>query len=92
MDLPIPQCGAEAGPHSFCYGDNLYTTITHCPDNPGDGTFMSLAFSSGEVNANHTIWVYDGDNVNTGIAGPATDLSSWFLMQAAPVALRLHRV
>ena len=76
LDLPIPQCGAEAGPHSFCYGDNLYTTITHCPDNPGDGTFMSLAFSSGEVNANHTIWVYDGDNVSTEpIAGPATDLS-----------------
>jgi gliding motility-associated-like protein len=76
LNLPTPQCSAESGLNSFCYGDNLYTTITHCPDNPGDGTFMSLSFTSGAVYADHTIWIYDGDNLNTEpIAGPVSDLT-----------------
>lgn len=76
LDLPNPECSAEAGPQSYCYGDNLYTTITHCPDNPGDGTFMTLSFAAGAVHPSHSIWIYDGDNVNSEpIAGPVNDLT-----------------
>ena len=76
LDLPTPQCSAESGAHSYCYGENLYTTITHCPDNPGDGTFMALTFTAGAVSPTHTIWVYDGDNITAEpIAGPTSDLT-----------------
>lgn len=76
LDLPVPECSEDAGPQTFCYGDNLYTTITHCPDDPGDGTFMTLSFMSGAVYSSHSIWIYDGDNVNSEpIAGPVNDIT-----------------
>ena len=56
-------CSAEEGSYSHCYGDNANDVFTYCPDNPGDGTMMSVSFSSGIVEA---LWdglsIYDGDS------------------------------
>lgn len=40
-------CGGDAGSFELCLGNNENQTFTYCPDNPGDGTMMSLNFSGG---------------------------------------------
>ena len=40
-------CGSDAGSFELCLGNNEFQTYTYCPDDPGDGTVMSLNFSGG---------------------------------------------
>ena len=41
-----PLC-SEEGVYEHCYGAMDSTVFTHCPDNPGDGTMMSVVFTDG---------------------------------------------
>ena len=56
-------CSNDEGTVSYCYGNNAYDVFTYCPDVPGDGTMMTVDFSSGMVEA---FWdavnIYDGDS------------------------------
>ena len=49
-------CSASEGSVNYCYGPNEYSTFTYCPDNPGDGTMMTIDFSSGEIQAFWDAW------------------------------------
>lgn len=40
-------CSGDAGSFDICLGNNEFQTYTYCPDNPGDGTMMTLNFSGG---------------------------------------------
>ena len=54
-------CAAVQGLYDFCYGDSDESIFTYCPDNPGDGTAMTLSFTAGEMEGFFDyITVYDG--------------------------------
>ena len=72
LDAPPASCGEESGSFSYCYGENENMDWTYCPDNPGDGTYMTVAFSQGSTeNFFDSFWVYDGPNTAAPVlAGP----------------------
>ena len=55
-------CAAVQGSYEHCYdiGDN--SIFSYCPDNPGDGTVMTINFTAGEMEGfgQDFITVYDG--------------------------------
>ena len=59
------ECSNSQGTQTVCYGNNANDVYTYCPDNPGNGTMMSIEFADGQIEA--CIWdqinVYDGDNI-----------------------------
>ena len=56
-------CSASEGSVNYCYGPNEYSVFTYCPDNPGDGTMMTIDFSSGGVQAFwDAVTIFDGDS------------------------------
>ena len=46
--------------HCYGYGDN--TVFSYCPDNPGDGTMMTISFTAGAMEGfgQDFVTVYDG--------------------------------
>ncbi len=61
---PSP-CGGDQGTTTYCYDNNENTTWTYCPDNPGDGTMMSILFYDGQIeNFFDHIQVFDGSDIN----------------------------
>lgn len=76
-------CGNAGGSFEFCYGNNVYEEYTFCPDNPGDGTQMTISVEQGQVeNAIFDqFYVYNGANSTSPVlAGPVSgDLAglSW---------------
>jgi gliding motility-associated-like protein len=46
-DGGVSACGGDAGSFEICLGNGENVTYTYCPDNPGDGTMMSLNFTGG---------------------------------------------
>lgn len=73
-------CSNDEGTVNYCYGNNAYDVFTYCPDNPGDGTMMTVDFSSGMV---EDFWdavnIYDGDSdaapLIATIGGDLSDLT-----------------
>ncbi len=61
---PSP-CGGDQGTTTLCYGNNMNETWNYCPDNPGDGTMMSITFADGQIEGffDH-IFVYDGPDAS----------------------------
>jgi len=59
---PSP-CADSQGTMTYCYGNNENTEWTYCPDDPGDGTMMTILFYDGQIEGffDH-IQVFDGDN------------------------------
>ncbi|MDA0912526.1 MAG: PKD domain-containing protein [Bacteroidetes bacterium] len=59
----VSACSDVEGTISHCYGPNAYDVFTYCPDNPGDGTMMTIDFGSGMI---EPFWdqliIYDGDS------------------------------
>ena len=59
----VSACSDAEGTQTHCYGPNAYDVFTYCPDNPGDGTMMTVDFSEGVIEA---FWdqviIYDGDS------------------------------
>lgn len=59
----VSACSNDEGTVNYCYGNNANDVFTYCPDNPGDGTMMTVDFSSGMV---EQFWdfvnIYDGDS------------------------------
>ena len=54
-------CSADAGTEEICLGNNEFQTFTYCPDNPGDGTVMTLNFTGGFLETCcDFLTVYDG--------------------------------
>ena len=69
-------CAAVQGTYEYCYdiGDN--SIFSYCPDNPGDGTVMTINFTAGEVEGfgQDFITVYDGPDA-TGPVLATLDLN-----------------
>lgn len=83
LGLPSPLCSADAGVGSYCYGNSAYDIITYCPDYPGDGTFMNLAFLQGSIDPNDEFWIYDGDEItDVPLAGPISGDLAGLVFQA----------
>ena len=59
----VSACSDVEGTQTHCYGPNAYDVFTYCPDNPGDGTMMTVDFGGGVIEA---FWdqvvIYDGDS------------------------------
>lgn len=72
IGLPPASCVNDAGSYNFCYEDSQNAFFTYCPDNPGDGSYITVAFEAGSVeNWFDEFWVYDGpDNTAPVLAGP----------------------
>jgi gliding motility-associated-like protein len=73
----VSPCANDEGTVNYCYGNNANDAFTYCPDNPGDGTMMTIDFSAGTV---EPFWdfvsIYDGDsNAAPLIATAEGDLS-----------------
>ncbi|MGB2423368.1 MAG: PKD domain-containing protein, partial [Flavobacteriales bacterium] len=62
LDTGTPSsCGMAAGAFDYCYTANDNTVFSYCPDNPGDGTMMTISFSAGQMEAGwDAVTVYDG--------------------------------
>ena len=59
-DGPSP-CSHDAESVTYCYDNTPYTHWTYCPNEPGDGTMMSIQFEAGELeNGWDYLYVYDG--------------------------------
>ena len=59
-DGPSP-CSHDAESVTYCYDNTPYTQWTYCPNEPGDGTMMSIQFEAGELeNGWDYLYVYDG--------------------------------
>jgi len=58
-------CAASQGTETVCYGNGANDIYTYCPDNPGDGTMMSIEFYDGQIEACvfDQINVFDGSDV-----------------------------
>ena len=58
-------CTGSQGTETVCYGNNANDIYTYCPDNPGDGTMMSIEFYDGQIEACvfDEINVFDGSDV-----------------------------
>lgn len=72
LDLPQPTCTADAGNYTYCYVNGQNQFFTYCPDNPGDGTAITVTFTAGTVENNFDeFWVYDGNSTSAPLlAGP----------------------
>lgn len=57
-------CAGSQGTETVCYGNNANDVYTYCPDNPGDGTMMSIEFYDGQIEncVFDQINVYDGSD------------------------------
>ena len=56
-------CGGAGGSYDYCYANNENTVFNYCPDVVGDGTMMTLSFSSGTMETCcDFINVFDGPN------------------------------
>ncbi|MDA1383231.1 MAG: hypothetical protein O3A22_04945, partial [Bacteroidetes bacterium] len=56
-------CGGAGGSYDYCYMNNENTVFNYCPDVVGDGTMMTLSFSSGTMETCcDFINVFDGPN------------------------------
>ena len=55
-------CGNAAGTYNHCYGYGDNTVFSYCPDNPGDGTMMTISFTAGAMEGfgQDFVTVYDG--------------------------------
>lgn len=63
-------CSTVSGSYSHCYTNNDNTIYSYCPDNPGDGTMLSISFSQGGMEAGWDMCtIYDGPNATGGILG-----------------------
>lgn len=66
-------CSSDQGTYEHCYGNNANDVFTYCPDNPGDGTMMTISFSQGIV---QDWWdeliIYDGDNTGAPLLASVT--------------------
>ena len=72
LDLGAPSsCGGVSGNHSYCYGSFDSEVFSYCPDTPGDGTLMSISFTSGIIEnfIGDVITIYDGPNATGPILG-----------------------
>jgi gliding motility-associated-like protein len=72
LGLPPATCGDDAGTYTHCYGENATDSFTYCPDNPGDGTYMTVSFLQGTTeNFFDEFYVYDGASIAAPLlAGP----------------------
>lgn len=72
VGMPPPLCSSDAGTYNYCYGENENLVYNFCPDNPGDGTMMTVSFASGSTEACcDYLYFYDGPNTSSPlIAGP----------------------
>jgi len=72
VGMPPPLCSDESGTYTYCYSDSENALFTYCPNNPGDGTMMTLTFNAGSTEACcDFIYIYDGSDTNAPlIAGP----------------------
>jgi len=56
-------CGGSGGSYDYCYSNNENMVFNYCPDIVGDGTMMTLNFSSGTMETCcDFINVFDGPN------------------------------
>ena len=63
-------CGGAAGSFDYCYGEFDFSVFSYCPDNPGDGTMMTVSFLSGQNEGfNDVVTVFDGANMTGPILG-----------------------
>ena len=61
-------CGGSGGTYTHCYGNNANDVFSYCPDNPGDGTMMTLEFNSGAVETFFDeVTVYDGSDATAPV-------------------------
>ena len=64
-DGGVSACGGDAGSFEICLGNGENVTYTYCPDNPGDGTMMSLNFTGGFLETCCDFMsVYDGPDAS----------------------------
>lgn len=66
-------CGGSEGTFEFCYGNGIYEEYYFCPDDPGDGTMITISFEQGQVEnaVFDQLYVYDGPDATSPIlAGP----------------------
>ncbi len=66
-------CGNSEGTFEFCYGNNVYEEYFFCPDNPGDGTMVTISIEQGGVENSvfDEFFIYDGPDSNSPVlAGP----------------------
>lgn len=86
--MPAPTCSQDAGTFTYCYANNDFLTWNICPDNPGDGTAMTLSFLTGQTEFGFDQFtIYNGpdasfpmieDNIDgdlTGLSWTSTDPS-----------------
>ncbi len=65
VGMPPPLCSNDAGDYTYCYDNNQTQYFTYCPNNPGDGTTMTISFTAGSVeNGFDEFWVFDGPDQN----------------------------
>ena len=72
LDLGVPSsCGNSAGSETYCYGPNDNQIFSYCPDNPGDGTAMSISFTAGMIEGffGDVITVFDGPDATGDVLG-----------------------
>ncbi len=72
VGIPPPLCSDDSGTYTYCYGSNENTVFTYCPNNPGDGTAMTITFNTGSTETCcDYLYVYDGPDTNAPLlAGP----------------------
>ena len=64
------ECGGVAGVQTYCYGNLDNTVFTYCPDNPGDGTRITLEFLQGLIEAGFDqIEIFDGPDTGAPSLG-----------------------
>ena len=63
-------CSGVSGSYEYCYINNDNTIFSYCPDNPGDGTMMTISFSAGAMEAGWDMCtIYDGPNGTGAVLG-----------------------
>ena len=70
---PSP-CGGSAGSFDYCYTDFDNTIFSYCPDNPGDGTMMTIIFTAGQMEVGWDfITIFDGPDATGPQLGQISD-------------------
>ena len=63
-------CNQAAGNYSYCYGDNENQLFSYCPDQPGDGTMLTLSIVNGFFETGFDdITIFDGPDANSPMLG-----------------------